>query len=1097
LCFAIFPVPVALLHAQPQVATAFGPYANPPRIVGQLSLDSVQYTYYAASPNVVDGKGLWSPGAVALDKSSASPALYVSDTLNNRVLGWRSAASFANGAPADVVVGQRDMVTTNPQAPCCSSSQNRGLHWPTALAVDGQGNLYVVDAGDNRILRYPQPFAAANDGMHPDVLIGQPCQPGRVCQPDSTGLQDFSAYSANHSSSTPSADGISPMYLGSPVSQALAFDGSGNLWFADTGNHRVLRFPKGSDGKAQATADIVLGQQNLTSKVATTVFTNLTGLQYPFGLTMDAAGHIFVSDALGRVLIFPSSPMPVGTSALKMLGLVVVPAGQQPPAVPNATQFGTPMGLVMIGGDLGVIDAYYNRITVFSALDDWIGSSSTGGSSPAATSAIGQVDFSTSVASAAANGLSGPTQAAYSGSELFVADSSNNRVVVWPHGQAAATRVLGQRDFGHSAPNWIEGRELYLSTGFHYLFGSSGPIVSDSGGVVVDATSNPARLYISDTYNNRVLGYRDARNVRPGDTADLVIGQPDVFSSGINGPVNDANKPTNAGLYLPAGLAVDASGNLYVADRGNGRVLRFPKPFDQPSAFSQTANLVLGKNDFTSARDSSVSDSNMYLPYGLAFIRLEGHLLVSDMSHDRVLLFKKPQGGDFSNGQAAGGVFGQSDLFTSTRVLGAADKMVSPRGISTDTSGRLYIADLGNNRILVYDGAASYGPHGGSPPSLSIVYSTGTTSLRSPVGVVVNPANGEIWVAELLGTSQAGRILRYPEFIMTSLTGVADYVFAYSTVTAYPMWPTALALDGSGNLLVAEGTNRVAFYFPPLWLTSSGNFLPDANTYATYTQPCCAPGSLATAWPFSPAGSFGTMTTTHAPSVPLSTTLGDIQLLINGTPAPLLHVSSSQVNFQVPKDTNTSAPVTAVLMQASTGQILATATGAPQVNMGEVAPALLTNPGFPAGVVGGRQVVAQQFGDNPASCNGVAGTTADPTYCPGGVRPANRGEVITLYALGQGLLDGMPADGAASSGEHTDPNRVLIVYMGGQRLDSSVVQFTGLAPFLVGVWQINVKVPQVLPNGNQLASGPNQIQIYYVNKYSSIAGTPNTVFQVK
>ena len=69
--------------------------------------------------------------------------------------------------------------------------------------------------------------------------------------------------------------------------------------------------------------------------------------------------------------------------------------------------------------------------------------------------------------------------------------------------------------------------------------------------------------------------------------------------------------------------------------------------------------------------------------------------------------------------------------------------------------------------------------------------------------------------------------------------------------------------------------------------------------------------------------------------------------------------------------------------------------------------------------------------------------------------------------------------------------------MGGQRLDSSVVQFTGLAPFLVGVWQINVKVPQVLPNGNQLASGPNQIQIYYVNKYSFIAGTPNTVFQVK
>ena len=762
LCFAILSVPVALLHAQKQVATAFGPYANPPRIVGQLSLDSVQYTWVAPSPNVVDGKGLWSPCAVALDRSSASPALYVSDTLNNRVLGWRSAASFANGAPADVVVGQRDMVTANPQAPCygCNSSQNRGLHWPTALAVDGQGNLYVVDAGDNRILRYPQPLAAAGNGMNPDVLIGQPCQSGRVCQPDPTGLQDFGAYSANHSSSTPSADGISPMVSGVPKAQALAFDASGNLWFADTGNHRVLRFPKGSDGKAQATADIVLGQQNMTSKLAGT-FTNLSGLQYPTGVTLDPAGRIYVSDGLGRVLVFPSNPISSGALALNMLG-------QPPPTAPNDTQIGAPTGLVMVmGGNLGVIDSLYNRIMIFASLDTWPAYSPT--SSARAVGVIGQVDlFTNAPANAAANGFSGPTQAAYSGSELFVADSSNNRVVVIPlvvipQGPTTATRELGQRDFGYFAPNWIEGRELNLGY---------------SGGVVVDATSNPPHLYIADTYNNRVLGYRDARNVRPGDTANLAIGQPDLFSSGINGPVNDANKPNNAGLSLPVGLAVNANGNLYVADLGNGRVLRFPKPFDQPSAFSQTANLVLGKPDFPSPIYTAPTESNMSAPYGLAFILLEGHLLVSDISHNRVLLFKKPQGGDFSNGQAAGGVFGQADLY-GRPVQDPHDMMVSPRGISTDTSGRLYVADVGNNRILVYDGAPGYGTLGGPPPSLSIVCSTGTTSpltltwtctslLNRPVSVAVSPATGEIWVAELLGGANLGRILRYPEFITTS-----------------------------------------------------------------------------------------------------------------------------------------------------------------------------------------------------------------------------------------------------------------------------------------------------------------------------------------
>jgi uncharacterized protein (TIGR03437 family) len=1068
LCLAIGLAPVHRLSAQ-QTAAPFG--AVPARIVGQASLDSVQYS---TSPNLVEGKEFWSPAGIALDKSLSQPGLYVSDTLNNRVLGWRNAASFANGAPADIVVGQPAgpfaLATTNAEGPCaaCNRQQTRGLHWPTGLAVDGQGNLYVIDAGNNRILRYPQPFALPDKRMDPDVLIGQP---------------DFNSYLANHGGTTPAADGISPLVSGFPISQGLAFDANGNLWFADTNNNRVLRFPKGADGKVQGTADIVLGQQNMTSNVAAAVFTNLGGLRYPYGLTIDAAGRTYVSDGLGRVLIYQSNPQSTGNPAMKILGLVVVPQGQQPPAAPNATQFGAPLGLVMMGNSLAVIDAGYNRIMVFDPLDAWLADPSTGGSSPAARSVIGQADFSGSAASAAANGLGSPTQAAFSGTELFVADSANNRVVVFPQGVTTATRELGQRDFGYSAINWIEGRELYLG---------------DSGGMVVDTTSDPPHLYISDPYNNRVLGYRDARNVRPGDTATLVIGQPDGFSSGINGEVNDANRPSSTRLYVPAGVAVDANGNLYVADRGNGRVLRFPRPFDQPNLSLQTANLVLGQSDFTSPRDSSVNRIKMSAPYGLAFMQLEGHLLVSDMQDNRVLLFKKPQGGDFSNAQPADGVIGQGNFTDASTAQGLPDKMVFPRGIATDTSGRLYVADIGNNRILVYGGVASYGPSGGPPPVLAITNSCWASTspctpvgLNSPMGVAVNPANGEIWVAETMGvtgTIQSGRILRYAEFVTTSLTGLPDFILP--TVTN----PLAVALDGFGNLLVGEAGNRVSFYFPPLWVTSSGNYLPDAKTLNTYSQPCCAPGALATAWPFSPANSFGAITGAHAPSLPLTTTLSDVQLLVDGAPAPLLDVYSSQVNFQVPKDTNSSAAVSVVLMRASAGQVLATGTAVTSAG----APALLQNPSFRAGVDRAVQVVAQNNGDSPVSCNGVAGTTADPGYCPGGVRPANRGEVITLYALGQGLVDGMPADGAGASGQPTlvKPR----VFIGTQFVADADVQFSGLAPTLVGVWQINVKVP------SSVAPGPVWIMLWYSDKYSSVPSSPPnasypsnpfTVIQVK
>ncbi len=69
------------------------------------------------NPNLVEGREFFNPQNVALDQSVTPPILYVSDTGNNRVLAWKNAASFTNGKPADLVVGQRDFFSTLASGP--------------------------------------------------------------------------------------------------------------------------------------------------------------------------------------------------------------------------------------------------------------------------------------------------------------------------------------------------------------------------------------------------------------------------------------------------------------------------------------------------------------------------------------------------------------------------------------------------------------------------------------------------------------------------------------------------------------------------------------------------------------------------------------------------------------------------------------------------------------------------------------------------------------------------------------------------------------------------------------------------------------------
>jgi sugar lactone lactonase YvrE len=247
---------------------------------------------------------------------------------------------------------------------------------------------------------------------------------------------------------------------------------------------------------------------------------------------------------------------------------------------PATTQSGLsfPAGVAVDkAGDLFVAERSNNRILEFVA-------PLTKGMM--ATTVIGQPGFTSNVAATTQSGLSFPAGIALDRvGNLFVADQSNNRVLEFeppflPGMKASA--VIGQLNFTSRAAAVTAN-------------GLSGPLA-----VALDAAGN---LFVADARNNRVLEYKPPFGVF-GKSASVVFGQ-SVFTSNVGGT-------TASGLVFPAGVGLDGSGNLYVSDNVNDRVLEFEPPFTSGMA----AVVVIGEPDLTTAQ-SNTTQSGLSGPVGL------------------------------------------------------------------------------------------------------------------------------------------------------------------------------------------------------------------------------------------------------------------------------------------------------------------------------------------------------------------------------------------------------------------------------------------------------------------------------------------------
>ncbi len=297
-------------------------------------------------------------------------------------------------------------------------------------------------------------------------------------------------------------------------------------------------------------------------------------------------------------------------------------------------------------------------------------------------------------------------------------------------------------------------------------------------GVAVDAWGN---LFIADSENQRV------RKV----TASRVITT--VAGTGVAGYNGDGGAATSAQLNYPYGVAVDPSGNLFIADFNNQRIRKV--------AASGVITTVAGTGVAGYNGDGGVATSaQLNYPFSVV-VDSSGNLFIDDYGNQRIR--KVATSGIITTvaGTGVAGYNGDGGVATSAQLN-------DPWGVTVDSSGNLFIADYGNQRIrkvatsgiittVAGTGVAGYNGDGADATS---------AQLNNPDGVAVD-ASGNLFIAD--STNQRIRKVDISGGITTVAgTGVEGYNGDNIAATsAHLRAPRGVAVDTSGNLFIGDAGN--------------------------------------------------------------------------------------------------------------------------------------------------------------------------------------------------------------------------------------------------------------------------------------------------
>ena len=523
-----------------------------------------------------------------------------------------------------------------------------------------------------------------------------------------------------------------------------------------------------------------------------------------------------------------------------------------------------------------------------------------------AANVLGQADYVSSGPGLTASTMYTPTAVATDGKILAVADTDNNRVLIWTSipttPGAAANLVLGQPDFTtRPSTTAINAQTL------------RGP-----QGVWIQGT----RLYVADTQNYRVLIWNSipTKNNQP---ADLELGQAD-FTSAVAPAPSSAYPPAAANRLLnPVSVTSDGT-HVFVSDLGFNRVLIWNQ---QPTAMDQPADVVIGQPDMVSSQSnnnkalcaSNGTDSSgnptyptrcektiSYPRYALS----DGQkLYIADGGNDRVLIYNSiPQ----SNAVAADHVLGQPDFNQDVVTYGtisiistivdnnaSVNTIPDPQSLAWDGTN-LYVSDPNSRRVLVFT------PESNQLQNDSVVnWASEIIRQEGTVGIGVK-SGGTITANDTVTVTISGTAYTY-----TVKTGDTTDTIAQALVklinSTDPNTTAFFAGAGTGGLYLSSKNVAVDADTISLAATTSNSVnltVVASGAYLTAgTAATVAPGTLVeiNGSNLSDAASPVAAPADGVQSLPV--TLAGAQVYVDGFSARLLRVSATQIVAQIPWET--------------------------------------------------------------------------------------------------------------------------------------------------------------------------------------------------
>jgi sugar lactone lactonase YvrE len=469
------------------------------------------------------------------------------------------------------------------------------LNFPEGMATDSAGNLYIADTGDNRI-------RVVNMQSTTITIAGI-----------SIGAGDINTVAGNGvvcaSPTSPCGDNGKAIAANLNSPQGVVVDSTGNIYISDSGDHRVRVVTTSGIIKAYAGNGnpCNLSQGNTCGDGGAATSATLSS---PWQVSIDNSGNLYIADAPeSRIRMVNSS----GTiSSVAGTGIAGFNKDNQPA---TSAELNSPRGVYISSttGEFYIADTGNQEIRyVLSGTINGLSGRGNGNDGGPATSAILGADSDVALDSAG---------------NLYIADTANNRIrkVAAVNGVAngTITTIAGNGTAGSygnnvpattanlSAPNGIAvdaNANVYFSDSNNLIIrkvntttgiistvagvtgspcttpllpcGDGGPATSATfGGTVQVAVDSTGNLYIADAGTNRIRAVNMQAspvviagvNIAPGDIATIAgtggsCGNPQTGQCGDGGPA------TSALLNLPFGVAVDNSGNVYIADTYDQRV---------------------------------------------------------------------------------------------------------------------------------------------------------------------------------------------------------------------------------------------------------------------------------------------------------------------------------------------------------------------------------------------------------------------------------------------------------------------------------------------------------------------------------------------